>query len=46
LNTGWDGSYKGKPVDLGSYAYIMNFEGIEMGNLVKGSKHGSVTLVK
>src|SRR5699024_1314704 len=42
-NRGWDGTYKGKPQEMDSYAYVVHvvyFDGTE------ASKKGSITLIR
>ncbi len=43
LSNGWDGSYRGKPLDAGVYIYIADILFID-GNVLR--KSGSVTLVR
>lgn len=43
VNEGWDGTYKGKPMNPATYTYILNFRTIDGRS---GSRKGNVTLFR
>jgi len=45
-NDFWDGTYKGEPLNAGTYAYKLNYKGLINAQSYQGTKQGFVTLIR